>query len=120
MGAGSFFVSVTDFVMGPVRASGAMLSDAIVTIRRANQEALQKRLVLRARRHPVSLVDRWLGEVETLVEADQSPVPEPLVREISGFLQRLDGRLYHRLQRNRRRSPLKVLDVLFDAEEQLL
>ena len=97
-----------------------MLADAIMTIRRANEDALRKRLVLRVRRHPVALVDRWLGEVETLVEANQSPVPEPLVREISGFLQRLDGRLYLRLRRNRQRSSLKVLDVLFDAEEQLL
>ena len=97
-----------------------MLADAIRTIRSANDEALRRRLLLRARRHPISLVDRWLGEVETLVEANQSPVPEPLVREISGFLQRLDGRLYLRLRRNRQRSSLKVLDVLFDAEEQLL
>jgi len=97
-----------------------MLADAIRTIRNANDEALRTRLLLRARRHPISLVDRWLGEVETLVEANQSPVPEPLVREISGFLQRLDGRLYLRLRRNRQRSSLKVLDVLFDAEEQLL
>jgi hypothetical protein len=97
-----------------------MLADAILTIHRANDEALRRRLMQRARRHPVSLVDRWLGEVETLVEANQPAVPEPLVKEISGFLQRLDGRLYLRLRRNRQRSSLKVLDVLFDAEAQLL
>jgi len=97
-----------------------MLADAIRTIRRADEAALRRRLEERSRRHPVSLVDRWLGEVETLIQADHSAVPEPLVKEISGFLQRLDGRLYLRLRRNRQRSSLKVLDVLFDAEDQLL
>jgi hypothetical protein len=97
-----------------------MLADAILTIRRANEAALRRRLALRSQRHPIVLVDRWLGEVETLVEANRAPVPEPLVREISGFLRRLDGRLYRRLRKNRGRNSLKVLDVLFDAEEQLL
>lgn len=97
-----------------------MLADAIMTIRCANEAALRRRLAVRARRHPISLVDRWLGEVETLVEGNQAAVPEPLITEISRFLQRLDGRLYLRLRRNRARSSVKVLDVLFDAEEQLL
>lgn len=97
-----------------------MLADAIVSIRRANEAGLRRRIALRARHHPLALVDRWLGEVETLVEANQAAVPESLITEISEFLQRLDVRLYLRLRRNRQRSSLKVLDVLFDAEAQLL
>jgi hypothetical protein len=65
-------------------------------------------------------VDRWLGEVEMLMENDSQVVPEPLVKEIAGFLGRVDPLLGRRLHRNRGHDAIKVLDVLFEAEEELL
>jgi len=97
-----------------------MLADTIVSIRRAHQLALRRRKARDTRRHPISLVDRWLSEVETLLEQNHQVVPMPLITEIAGFLRLLDGRLYQRLRSNDKRDSLQVLGVLFEAEEQLL
>lgn len=101
-----------------------MLADAVISIRRSNEAAMHRRNEQLARRHPIDLVDSWVSEVETLLEHNSPLVPEPLVAEIAGFLERLDmrfdTRLYHRLRGNGARQTRKVLDVLFEAEENLL
>jgi hypothetical protein len=97
-----------------------VLNDAITSIRGANEEARRRRRAQIARRRPIRLLDHWLGQVEGLIERDQPFVPIPLVREIAAYLGRLDLNpvLYRKL--SRRRESMWVLDVLFEAEEDLL
>ena len=97
-----------------------MLQDAIISIRYANEEALRRHNALRSRRRPIQLIDHWLTQVETLMERNDRVVPEPLIGEIARFLRKLDPRLHGRLQRNSKREASRVLDVLFEAEEQFL
>jgi hypothetical protein len=97
-----------------------MIEDANLLIWRANLEAIRRREAAVYGRRPIRLLDRWLGEVETLVALNNPVVPEPLFAEIAGFLGRFDLRLYHRLQSSRRRKASRVLDVLFEAEELFL
>jgi hypothetical protein len=97
-----------------------MLADAISGIRCADEAALLRRYTLLSRRHPLDLVDSWLSELEALMLQDNQVVPEPLITEIARFLERLDTRLYRRLQRNGDRETSLVLDLLFEAEERLL
>jgi hypothetical protein len=65
-------------------------------------------------------LDHWLGLVEGILEQDHKTVPEPLVSEIADFIQDIDPKLRRDLARNRARSATRVLDVLFDAQEQLM
>jgi hypothetical protein len=104
-----------------------MLADANMSIRRSNEAALRRRNALLSRRHPIDVVDGWLGEVETLIEHNCPVVPEGLMTEIAAFLGRLDTRLWRldarlsrRLRRNAARETSIVLDVLFEAQELLL
>lgn len=66
------------------------------------------------------LLDFWLSEVETLIERNETCVPKPLLGEIVGFLGKQDPRLHRRLTKRGKVDALKVLDALFEAEEQLL
>jgi hypothetical protein len=97
-----------------------MLEDAIMSIRRANAEALQRREALLSRRRPIRQLDDWLSDVEMLMERNEPVVPEPLIGEIARFVDRLDPVLYRRLRRNGKREASQVLDLLFEAEEYLL
>lgn len=97
-----------------------MLEDANQMIRRANEEALRRRNELRARRRPIQLLDHWLSQVETLIERNAAVVPEPLIGEIAAYLGKHDPGLYRRLRRNGKRKVSRVLDLLFEAEEQFL
>jgi hypothetical protein len=97
-----------------------MLEDAIISIRRGNEAAVHRDNALISRRRPVQLLDRWLSQVETLMEHDERVVPEPLTAEIAGFLATLDPRLHRRLRRKGGLEAGQVLDVLFEAEEQFL
>jgi len=97
-----------------------MIEEANISIRRAEDAALRRRDALRAHRHPVQLLDAWLNQVEMLVERKEPIVPEPLLGEIAGFLGKLDPLLCRRLSRNGKHDALRVLDVLFEAEEQFL
>jgi hypothetical protein len=98
-----------------------MLADAASSIRYANEAALRRRNALLSRHHPVRLVDDWLSDLGTLMEKDSDPVvPEPLIAEIASFLDRLDARLYRSLRRKGGPETSMVLDVLSEAQEQLL
>ena len=57
--------------------------------------------------------------MESLVERELS-VPKPLLVQIAGFLGEQDPRLYRRLRRKGRLEAWRVLDLLFEAEEQFL
>jgi hypothetical protein len=55
-----------------------------------------------------------------LVERKESIVPEPLLGEIAMFLGKEDPLLCRRLSRNGKHDAVRVLNVLFEAEEQFL
>jgi hypothetical protein len=97
-----------------------MLEDAIISIRSANEAAVRRDNALFSRRRPVQLLDKWLSQVEFLIEHDERVVPEPLTAEIAGFLATLDTGLHRRLRRKGRLEAGQVLDVLFEAEELFL
>jgi hypothetical protein len=97
-----------------------LIEDANISIRRAIADAQRHHDALRASRRPVQLLDRWVSQVEMLVERRAPVVPEPLFSQIAGFLGKQDLRLYRRLRRHGKFDAARVLDVLFDAEERFL
>jgi hypothetical protein len=97
-----------------------MLQDAILSIRRADDQALRRRSAVLSRRRPIRLLDHWVSLVETLVERDEPVVPEPLIDQITGFIGELDPLLCRKLKKNGTQDSVQVLDVLFEAEEQFL
>lgn len=97
-----------------------MLRDAVDEIHQKQfEEDLRQRRLL-ARRADVRQVDAWLNRIEGMLEEDQRIVPEPLVKEIAGFLREVDPKLHRALLRNRTREASRVLDILFDAQEYML
>jgi hypothetical protein len=97
-----------------------MLEDAVISILRANEATARRENALFARRRPVQMLDDWLSQVETLMEHNEAIVPESLIAEIAGFLAREDPRLHRRLRSKGKLEAWRVLDVLFEAEEQFL
>lgn len=97
-----------------------MLSEAVDEIYRKSAEDAARRRRLLAQRADVRQIDDWLNQVEGMLEDDQRVVPEPLVKQIAGFLREVDPKLHRALLRNRTREASRVLDVLFDAQEYLL
>lgn len=97
-----------------------MIRDAVDEIHEKQFEEDLRRRRLLARRADVRQVDTWLNSVEGMLEGDQRTVPEPLVKEIAGFLREIDPKLHRALLRNRTRDASRVLDILFDAQEYML
>ncbi|HLQ62242.1 MAG TPA: hypothetical protein VK131_10285 [Candidatus Acidoferrales bacterium] len=97
-----------------------MLIDAVHEMYQAVRLDEERRRRLLARREDLRRLDAWLDQIESMLEADQQTVPEPLVKEIGTFVRHLEPRLHRNLQRNRSREAARVLDVLFDAQETLL
>ncbi len=91
-----------------------------MSIRRADDEALRRRSAVLSRQRPIRLLDHWVSLVETLVERDDPVVPEPLIGQITGFIGELDPLLGRKLRKNGKQDSVRVLDVLFEAEEQFL
>lgn len=97
-----------------------MLRDAVDEIKRMDAEEQQRRRLALARRESMRQLDRWLEQIEQMLEEDRREVPEAVVRDIGSFLRGFDNKLYRALLRNRTREASRVLDVLFDAQEALL
>ncbi|HEX6350890.1 MAG TPA: hypothetical protein VF160_16060 [Candidatus Dormibacteraeota bacterium] len=97
-----------------------MLSEAVEEIHRKTREQHERQQRLLAQRAEIRQLDTWLNTIEGMLEGDERTVPEPLVREIGGFLREVDPKLHRALLRNRARDASRVLDVLFDAQEYLL
>jgi hypothetical protein len=68
----------------------------------------------------VRRVDEFLLYVEDLIENNRGPVPAQLMDEITRFVRPLSRKLLRALNRNVSRDPVRVLDVLFDAQQLLL
>lgn len=97
-----------------------MLRDAVAEIHQKTDEEERRRRRMLARRADLRRLDLWLNQVECMLEGDQRTVPEPLVKEIAGFLREVDPKLHRALLRNRAREASRVLDILFDAQEYML
>jgi len=97
-----------------------MLREAIREIQRSNEKSRQRLRQVSPTRVQMRRLDHWLGLVEGMLEQDRKTVPEPLVSEIAEFVEDIDPKLRRDLVRNRGRSATRVLDVLFDAQEQLM
>ena len=97
-----------------------MLRDAVRDIWVASDLDEQRRQSALARRQDLRRIDAWLEQVECMLEADQRTVPETLIKEIAPFLRALEPKLHRSLLRNRTRDASRVLDILFDAQENLL
>ena len=97
-----------------------MLSDAIDEIHREYQMAADRREADLRRRADVRKVDAFLLVVENMIERKQTEVPATLMDEITRFVRPLSRKLVRALNRNATRDPVRVLDVLFDAQQMLL
>lgn len=97
-----------------------MIEEANISIRRADEAARRRHNARLQHRRPVQLLDAWLDQVEMLVERKEPVVPEPLLGEIAGFLGKQDPLLCRKLSRNGIHDAVRVLNVLFQAEEQFL
>ncbi len=89
-------------------------------IRVKRQQDALRQLEMQERRREMRQLDRWLNQVESMLEDDRRVVPEPVVKEIASFLRELDPKLHRALLRNRERDASRILDILFDAQEALL
>jgi len=58
-------------------------------------------------------------QVENLIEGRHPAIPENLMDEIMRFVRPLSRKLHRVLSRNVTRDPVRVLDVLFDAQQLL-
>lgn len=97
-----------------------MLSDAIEEIHREFQEAEDRREQDMRRRADVRRVDAFLLQIENLIENQRAEVPPALMEEITRFIRPLSRKLLRALNRNVTHDPVRVLDVLFDAQQLLL
>jgi hypothetical protein len=97
-----------------------MLSDAVADMCRADELAAERHRRLLERRASIERLDRWLREVEGMLERDRQVVPEALVGEIGDFVERIDPKLHNSLKRMQGGEAVAVLDVLFDAQEVVL
>jgi hypothetical protein len=97
-----------------------MLCDAIEEIHREFEAAADRRNQELKRRADVRQVDDFLLSIEDIIENRQGAVPAPLIDEITRFVRPLSRKLLRALNRNVTRDPVRVLDVLFDAQQLLL
>jgi hypothetical protein len=97
-----------------------MLCDAIEEIHREFEAAADRRNQELKRRADVRQVDDFLLSIEDIIENRRGPVPAPLIDEITRFVRPLSRKLLRALNRNVTRDPVRVLDVLFDAQQLLL
>ncbi|SRR5713226_3598926 len=97
-----------------------MLSEAIEEIHRGYEMAEERRQAERRQRAGVRQVDSFLLQVENLIEGRHSAIPESLMEEIMRFVRPLSRKLHRVLSRNITRDPVRVLDVLFDAQQLLI
>ena len=94
-----------------------MLSEAIDEIHRGYQRADDRRQAEMRRRAGVRQVDDFLLQIENLIEGRHPAVPEALMEDITRFVRPTSRKLSRVLARNITRDPVRVLDVLFDAQQ---
>jgi hypothetical protein len=97
-----------------------MLCDAIEEIHREFEAAADRRNQELKRRADVRRVDDFLLSIEDIIENRRGAVPAPLIDEITRFVRPLSRKLLRALNRNVTRDPVRILDVLFDAQQLLL
>ena len=95
-----------------------MLSDAIREIRAASAVEAERRRHLYAKRIAIKKLDSWIGEIEAALEGNR-PAPSQTLTEASAFLAAFDQGHAAALAAADPRQPMQVLDILFEAQEQL-
>lgn len=94
-----------------------MLSQAIEEIHQGYQRAEDRRQAELRRRAGVRQLDLYLLQIEDLIEGRHPAVPEALMEDIIRFVRPMSRKLHRVLSRNVTRDPVRVLDVLFDAQQ---
>lgn len=97
-----------------------MLHEAIEEIERSRASADQRRRLRAAQRGQMRQLDLWLDQIEDMLENDRKSVPQALLDEIAEFLFEIDPKLHRDLMRIRGRNAARILDLLFDAQEELM
>ena len=97
-----------------------MLSAAISEIHRETQAAADRRNQELRQRAAIRQTDAFLLQVENIIENQYPEVPPDLMAEIVEFVRPLSRKLLRALTRNVARDPVRVLDVLFDAQQILM
>ena len=96
-----------------------MLSDAIRDIEtavRVDREERERRQEMRA---AFQRAEGYMWQIEEMLEVGGEHVPDPLVTEIARFVRPYSRRLARMITRDPERSPVQVLDVLFDVQERI-
>jgi hypothetical protein len=96
-----------------------MLSDAIRDIDQAVRLDREEREHRRAIRAGFERAEGYMWQIEEMLEDGAQHVPDPLVTEIARFVRPHSRRLARLLTRDPERSPVQVLDVLFDVQERI-
>lgn len=65
-------------------------------------------------------LDLWLDQIEDMLENDRKSVPQPLLDDIAQLLFEIEPKLHRDLMRIRGRNAARIIDVLFDAQEELM
>lgn len=96
-----------------------MLSDAIREIDQAirlDREERERRQEMRA---GFQRAESYMWQIEEMLEDGTEHVPDLMVIEIARFVRPYGRRLAQLLTRDLERSPVHVLDVLFDVQERI-
>jgi hypothetical protein len=96
-----------------------MLSQAVAEINREYDAAVARRNFQMRRRLAIREADALLLQMEELISAGRGQVPEPLLHEVVHFVRPLSRKLFRHLVQQRP-DPVRVLDIIFDAQQLLL
>lgn len=96
-----------------------MLSDAIRDIDEAVKLDREERERRRDMRASFERAEGYMWQIEEMLEEGAPQVPDPLVTEIARFVRPYSRRLARMITRDPERSPVQVLDVLFDVQERI-
>jgi hypothetical protein len=96
-----------------------MLSQAIAEINREYDASVARRNFQMHRRRAIREADALLLQMEELIEAGRRQVPPPLLDEVLRFVRPLSRKLFRHLVQQRP-DPVRILDIIFDAQQLLL
>jgi hypothetical protein len=96
-----------------------MLSQAIAEINHEYDAAVARRNFQMRRRRAIREADALLLQMEELIESGRRQVPPPLLDEVLRFVRPLSRKLFRHLVQQRL-EPVRVLDIIFDAQQLLL
>lgn len=96
-----------------------MLSQAVAEINREYDAAVARRNFQMRRRRAIREADALLLQMEELIESGRAQIPPPLLDQVLRFVRPLSRKLFRHLVQQRP-EPVRVLDIIFDAQQLLL